>query len=125
MIFSPTEDSGIMIEGSFQPNYKIKLTVKQTKKAYTFDFISRKSAYDDPQLKLYKNGKLLRKENIWIDYYSLMTPIDVDKDGIFELQGIQQVSGISHVDRIVEIKSTWKWAMTKWKLINIDVKQLK
>jgi len=124
LLFSPTPDSALNITGSFQDNYKVNLLIQQTNTTYTLDFSSRKSEYEDPQLNLYKNGKLLRKGVVSTDYYGLLTPIDVDKDGVYEIQGIQAVWGIVHVDTLAQVTSTWKWVKDKWKVIKVDVSQV-
>jgi hypothetical protein len=119
LIFSPTEDSAITVNGSFQPQYKVNLTVQQIKKTFALDFSSRKDMYDE--LQVYNNGELLKPVDIAIDYYGKVTPLDTNSDGVFELQGIQAVWGVAHVDTLAHIKSTWKWANGKWKLIKVQV----
>jgi hypothetical protein len=125
LLFSPVKNSPLTIEGAFQPNYKVKFTVKQTNKAYSFDFTERKSTYDDPNIKLYKNGKLLKHVDLSIDDYGLVTPVDVDKDGIYELKGIQRIWGVAHVDTLAEVTSTWKLVTGSWKLIKVEVTKIK
>jgi hypothetical protein len=111
------------VSATFKKNYVVRLKLEETGKTYRSSIKDRKADYD--RAGVYKNGKLLKQIPIMVDPYSLLQPVDIDKDGIYELQGIQRVSGIAHVDVLANVGSIWKWKNNKWMLIDSAIQPIK
>jgi hypothetical protein len=111
------------ISATFKKNYVVRLKIEETGKVYRINIKDRKAEYD--RAGVYKNGKVLKQISVLVDPYSLLKAVDVDKDGVYELQGIQRVSGIAHVDVLANVFSTWKWTSPKWLLLNSDIQSIK
>ena len=122
LLYQPTEENQLNITGSLQDNYQAKLTVKETKKSYIIDLKDRQSVYDEGEV--YQNGKLVKPIETWHTGYNLLTPVDVDNDGVYELKGLQTIKGTCNADSIAEATSLWQLSGNQWKLLEADVKEL-
>ncbi|SHK55116.1 hypothetical protein [Desulforamulus aeronauticus] len=122
LLYHPAEETQLNITGSFQDNYRATVTIKETKKAYTIDLKDRQSAYDEGEI--YKNGKLVTPVETWHTSYNLLTPVDVNNDGVYELKGLQTIKGTCNADSIATATSLWKFTGNQWQLLEADVKCL-
>ncbi|MCE5314526.1 MAG: hypothetical protein ABFD49_08575 [Armatimonadota bacterium] len=104
--------------GRLLPDYKAEVIVDG--KSHTIDLKDHKDYYD--QMGYYKNSKLLKPTDVWGDGYGLITPVDIDDDGIYELRAVQRVRGINNADHIADIISILKWKEDKWSVVDIEVK---
>ncbi len=122
LLYYPTEETQLNITGSLQDNYQATVTIKETKKSYTIDLKDHQSAYDEGEI--YKNGKLLKPVETWHTSYNVLTPVDIDNDGVYEVKGLQTIKGICNADSIATATSLWKFTGNHWKLLEADVKGL-
>jgi hypothetical protein len=106
--------------GRLLTNYKARVTVEGTTRI--IDLKDRKTYYD--QMGYYKKGKLLKPVDVWGGGYGLITPVDIDNNGIYELRTVQQVKGIANVDTIADIISILKYDNGKWKAASVEVKSV-
>lgn len=111
----------LTILGTFQDGYKVPLTIKETNQTTILDVSDRRSIYEENGV--YKNGKLLRPTEVMPNTYSVLQPIDENRDGICELKGVQRVSGVANADTIAYVESMWKWDKNRWILQNARVKK--
>jgi hypothetical protein len=111
---------GAQFEGKFLDNYKVEIKNLDTNKTIILDISGRKNFYSG--LELYdENGKLLVERTISFDGYGELKPIDYDGDNTYELEGIQRIWGVAHVDTISEAKTLWKYKYGKFTLKNIEL----
>ncbi|RNB80131.1 hypothetical protein EDM56_27350 [Brevibacillus fluminis] len=108
----------LTLSGQFLDNYKVKINVAEQNKAYTIDVSNRKQQYDN--LGIYQNGRLVKPTPIMTNDYAELRPVDINNDGIYDLQGFQRVSGAFNADTLGYVISIWKWdrAQNKWALMN-------
>lgn len=112
----------LTISGKFANKYKANVTVAETRKTYTIDLRERKATYDE--MGLYKDGKLVKPTDVMSNTaYQLLKPVDMNRDGVCELQGVQRVAGAFNADTIAYVTSLWKWQRNKWTLQDVQVQK--
>ncbi len=109
------------VTSMFKSNYAVKLKVKETGKSFKVDLKDKKADYD--QFGVYNNGKLIKPVIVDVHGYGLLQPMDIDRDGVCELRGVQRITGISNADTIGYVNSLWKWKDGKWVLKNATIKK--
>lgn len=109
------------VKATFKNNYKVRMKIEETGKSFKLDIADRKDAYE--QFGIYKNGKLVKPIIVNVDAYSLLKPVDVDRDGFCELKGVQRITGIANADTLGYVTSVWKWHKGKWQLKEAAIKQ--
>jgi hypothetical protein len=114
-IFNGAETILPTFSGQFEANYQAKILLKETNQSYTVDLSARKTLYDEAGL--YQAGRLLKPTQLWGGGYGLLTPTPT-ADGVYQLEGIQAVKGLSNVDDIGRIESVIKWQSGHWQLIS-------
>lgn len=115
---------GLEYKVKYLPNFQIKITTMENKKAFIIDAKQKKNAY--VQKKLYnKQGKLLKVKSGAYDGISLLKAVDVDKDGTYELVGNQRIWGLYHADTITNMQSVLKYCYGELKLQNFKLVELK
>ncbi|MBZ9623591.1 hypothetical protein G9F71_012090 [Clostridium sp. FP2] len=105
---SEKNSSEIDLTGKFEDNFMASLSSKRLNKTIQIDLSPNKDQYIE--LNIYdKDGKL--KENIepWMNGFGELTPVDTDKDGIYELIGSQRIVGTCNADTLGYLQSEWKW----------------
>lgn len=105
--------------GHFLPDYKAKIIVDG--KSSVIDLADRKQYYDE--MGYYKAGKLLKSVEVWGGGYGMITPIDTDQNGVYELKAVQEARGIADFDRIAEIISHIKWEKGGWQVVSVSIKK--
>jgi hypothetical protein len=105
--------------GHLLPDYRAQITVNG--KSVIIDLADRITLYDETGY--YKNGKLTKPTDVWGSGYALITPVDTDHNGVYELETVQEVRGTTNVDRIAEVIAVLKWENGVWKIVNEDVKK--
>jgi hypothetical protein len=109
------------VKATFKNNYKVKMKIEETGKSFTLDIADRKEAYE--QFGIYNQGKIVKPIIVNVDAYSLLKPVDVDRDGFCELKGVQRITGIANADTLGYVTSVWKWHKGQWKLKEAAVTQ--
>lgn len=102
------------VRATFKKNYVVQMKIVETGKSFKIDIKDRKDDYD--KFGVYKNGKVVKPIIVNVDAYSLLKPIDKDRDGICELMGVHRITGIANADTIGYATSVWKWKKGKWTL---------
>lgn len=107
-IFDSEEFNRIMkYDVTYQNDYLVSVTNFNLKQNYTFDISSR----DDEYLSsIYDSNKKLKKAvHGEVAPLSGLYPIDYERDGIFELNALQKVSGLYQADGFGYVETVLKW----------------
>ncbi|WP_028547984.1 hypothetical protein [Paenibacillus sp. UNC451MF] len=100
-------NAGLPLDIRFTDEYKLTATNALTGQTDIID--ARSSREDYIRLHMYdSNGKLLNtKEQGMIDGFVNLAPEDTDHDGIYELRGVQYISGAWHANVLAQAESVW------------------
>lgn len=124
IIFGENENQGLKIKGNYLDGFKAELYSEVLNKTFIVDVSGYKKEYIEA--KIYDaNGKYIyanqyqgqngSKYDIFSDPFSSLVPVDVDNDGVYELQGQQSVWGPFHAFTFTRVQSVWKYKDGKWK----------
>lgn len=98
-------------ENQYTVNYldffKVSIQSPATGKSYLVDISDRGAEYLSQIY--YQNGKLKQPVTGMADGVSGFYPVDLDRDGEYEIQAYQQISGLYHADAFGYIINTLKW----------------
>ncbi|SDM44909.1 hypothetical protein SAMN04488137_0183 [Fictibacillus solisalsi] len=111
--------SSLGISGRFTDGYHATILVKNTGKITSINLAERKQKYETSEV--YKNGTLIKPIKISANKFSMLTPLDVNGDGVFELRGVQRISGIANGDSVAFADSIWKYKFMRWELVSSSV----
>ncbi len=117
VIFDQNNNKGLQVSGQFMPDFKAKVNFEDLNKEALIDISVNKANYI--QLKIYnQEGALVQKKLIRPSSYpfSNLKPIDYNRDGKYELRGLQKIVGANNADTISEIESIWSYDNNKWNL---------
>lgn len=87
--------------------FKVSIQSPATGKSYLLDISDRGAEYLSQIY--YQNGKLKQPVTGMADGVSGFYPVDLDRDGVYEIQAYQQISGLYHADALGYIINTLKW----------------
>jgi hypothetical protein len=123
IIFGAEENKGIAITGRFIDGFKFELTEETTKRKAIVDLAYKKDIYIKANL-YDAGGTLLRQQSGWVNPFGELNPVDIDRDGTYELRGQQRVAGLYNADTVASIFSIWKYENQKWTAKQIEVSSL-
>ncbi|WP_207637021.1 hypothetical protein [Desulfosporosinus sp. OT] len=110
-------NDGLALETQCLPGFILKVSDKNTGYIATIDL--NKGSTDYQSLGIYnEKGELLKDPFVLIDGYGLLNPEDDNKDGIYELHGIQMISVGAHVNGVANAKSVWTVSNGQLKLLS-------
>jgi hypothetical protein len=101
-------NSEIDLTGKFEDNFMVSLSSKKLNKTFEIDLSANKQQYIESNI-YDKDGKLKEKIEPWMSGLGELTPIDTDKNGIYELIGSQRIVGTCNADTLGYLQSEWKW----------------
>jgi hypothetical protein len=120
IIFDQTNNEGAKFTGNFVDDFKAQLTNENTGRSMFLDLENKKTFY--VQSAIYnENGKLLKAVRPISYPFTILEPIYVDYDGVYELRGVQRIIGAYGVDGIGNIYSRWKYEDGQWNIKRIEV----
>lgn len=122
-VFEIPVPSSLGISGRFTDGYNATILIKNTGKITSINLQERKQKYETSEV--YKNGTLIKPVKISGNKYSMLTPVDVNGDGVFELRGVQRISGIANADSVAFADSIWKFNYTRWELVSSSIHKAK
>jgi hypothetical protein len=111
---------GLSFDVSFVDDYKVSVFNRELSKFYTIAVDNKKDTYNHAGIYNDK-GELLGKAKGITDSISELRPVDIDKDGIYELVGMQSFCGICNEDIIGYAKSVWRYESSKMKLLSLEI----
>ena len=94
--------------------FKVNVYSPATSKSYLLDISGRGAEYLSQIY--YQNGKLKQPVTGMADGVSGFYPVDLDRDGVYEIQAYQQISGLYHADSFGYIINTLKWDGQKFSI---------
>lgn len=107
---------------NYLDSYKVKVISKVTSQHYLIDISNRGSEYVS---QIYNSDGTLKKPTQgWADGLSGFYPVDIDRNGVYEIQAYQQLSGLYHADSLGYIVNTLQWdgqsfaILMQWLAIN-------
>jgi hypothetical protein len=111
---------GLSFNIDFVDEYKISVFNRELNKFYKVDAANKKDTYS--HLGIYdEKGELIKVQEGFSGAISELRPIDMDKDGVYEIIGIQSLSGVSSADIIGYAKSLWKCKDNSMKLLSLEI----
>jgi tetratricopeptide (TPR) repeat protein len=94
-------------EVNYQNNYKVNVTSLTPRKMYTLDLMYKGKDY---LAEIYnQDGTLKEPIEGWVDPLGALYPIDIERDGIYELSALQQIAGRYHADGLGHLENVMKW----------------
>lgn len=92
---------------TYLDQYKVSILSLATGQTYLVDISGRGAQYLS---EIYnENGTLKKPIQGMADGVSGFYPVDVDRDGVYEIQAYQKISGLYHADSLGYIINTLKW----------------
>lgn len=111
---------GLSFNIDFIDDYKISVFSRELNKFYRMDVANKKDTYS--HLGIYdEKGELIKVQQGFSDAISELRPIDINKDGVYELVGMQSLSGISSADVIGYAKSIWRFKDNSMRLLSLEI----
>lgn len=119
-IFGNNNNQSRSIKGEFVDGLKVELTNITNGKTVAIDVSDRLQDY--LRLGIYGEDGIIQKETQTMTApFSRLAPIDYDNDGVFELKGIQRISGAYRADGIADVESVLKYKNEDWELKSVKV----
>jgi hypothetical protein len=113
-------NKGLSFDLDFSDGFKASIHNKELNKFYAVDVSNKKDTYTN--LGIYNDdGELLKAKKGISDVVSEIRPVDIDKDGIYEVVVIQGLSGIVTADVIAYAKSTWSFRNSDIKFVSLEI----
>src|SRR5690606_12649685 len=92
---------------NYLDSYKVRVISEATAQRYLIDISDRAVDYLS---QIYNNDGTLKKPiQGWADGLSGFYPVDIDRNGVYEIQAYQQLSGLYHADSLGYIVNTLQW----------------
>lgn len=112
-IFNAQDNQNQTITGRFIDGWKAEIKNNTNGKTLAIDVSARKNDY--LRLGIYgEDGIVKRQTQTMTAPFSRLDPVDVDNDGVYELKGIQRISGAYRADSIADIEMVLKYGGTAW-----------
>lgn len=112
--------NGLCFDLRYVDDFKVNAFNKEASKFYLIDVSNKKHTYI--QEGIYdKNGKTLKDQEGLGGFLEELTPVDIDKDGVYELKAIQELSGICNGDIIGYAKAIWKYENSHMNLLSLEI----
>jgi len=120
-LFDPVKFGlGLNYEIKYLDGFKVNIINKVANKEYPLDIVSKKEDYIKAGI-YDETGKLINEIHGKCYGINELKPIDIDNDGVFELQGLQKLCGTSDKDSLGYGRSLWKYNKSRFILISIQV----
>lgn len=95
--------------------YKVKVVSSATGQTYLIDISGRGSEYLS---QIYNaDGTLKNSIQGWADGVSGFYPVDIDRNGVYEVRTYQQLSGLYHADSLGYMVNTLRWDGHKFAIL--------
>lgn len=92
---------------NFQDYYQVTVQSSTPKKRYILDLLYKGTEY---LAEIYNpNGTLKQPITGWVDPISGLYPIDINRDGIYELLALQKIAGRYHADGLGFVENILVW----------------
>ncbi|MDF2876182.1 MAG: hypothetical protein K0R22_2865 [Sporomusa sp.] len=121
IIFSQKDNSKISVSGQFTNGYKVELyNEAAASPAVTMDVSERKADYI--RLGLYdKSGTLKKQTKVMFTPFGQLEPVDINNDGIYELKGLQRISGAYNADGLATVETVLAYTGGNWQPRSVNL----
>jgi hypothetical protein len=100
---------------TYLDQYKVKVVSPATGQTYLIDISGRGTDYLS---QIYNtDGTLIKPIQGWADGVSGFYPVDIDRNGVYEIQAYQQLSGLYHADSLGYMVNTLQWDGHKFSIL--------
>lgn len=111
---------GLSFDISFADDFKANIFNKELNKFFAVSISNKKDTYGN--LGIYNDeGKLLKSQEGVSTIVSELRPVDIDKDGIYEIVMVQELAGICEADVIAYAKSVWSYKDSSMRLLSLEI----
>ena len=112
-LFGIKDNNATNITGKFVDGWEVALTNTTDGTTLTVGVSERREDY--LRLGIYdKEGKVQKETQIMSAPFIKLEPIDIDNDGVYELKGMQSLSGAYRADRLAEVETILKYTGINW-----------
>lgn len=119
-LFGMNHNQSQSISGKFIDGWKVELTNCTGGKMIAIDVRERQNDYI--RLGIYDENGMIKKETQTMTApFAILEPIDRDHDGVFELKGIQRISGGYRADGIADVETILKYKDAVWNASSVRV----
>ena len=92
---------------TYLDQYKVQVVSQATGNTFLIDISGRGADYLS---QIYNaDGTLKKPVQGWVDGVSSFEPVDIDRNGVYEVRAYQQVSGLYHADSLGYVINTLQW----------------
>ena len=120
MIFNQDNNRGLQLTGEFVDGFKAQLTNEEYGIRTMIDLQTKKELYVTSQI-YDGDGKVLKDVKPMSYPLASLEPVDLDRNGVYELRGIQRIIGAYGADGIGHAYSDWKYENNNWSLQHIEI----
>ncbi|WP_432352950.1 VCBS repeat-containing protein [Sporosarcina sp. A2] len=99
---------------TYLDHFKVSVKSPATSQSFLIDISDR--GVDYLSQIYYQNGMLIKPVTGMADGVSGFYPVDMDRDGVYEIQAYQKISGLYHADAFGYIINTLKWDGQKFSI---------
>lgn len=113
---------GAQMSVTLRNNYQAEFAYPQVNIETTVDL--RKGKTPQELREIYNGvytpgGRLLKSTTGVVDPYGMLTPVDPDGNGVYDLAGYQSAWMLFHANRIANVTSRWQWQNNRLALTHI------
>lgn len=120
VIFTQEDNRGIQFTGEFIDGFQAQVNNEEYGIHTKIDLQNKKELYVKSQI--YNiDGQVVKAVKPMSYPLASLEPVDYNKDGLYELKGIQRIIGAYGADGIGNIYSSWKYENKHWVAQNIEI----
>ncbi|GEM_PF-1984632 len=120
IIFGEKENNRDSISGQFLDGFKVEIN-DSIGSGVIMDVHDRTADY--LRLGLYnEEGKLQKQTNLMVTPFGRLEAVDVNNDGIYELKGIQRISGAYNADGLANVETVLSYTGGFWQPQSVNLR---
>ncbi|MBP2661171.1 MAG: hypothetical protein H6Q69_4203 [Firmicutes bacterium] len=120
ILFGEKENNTGSISGQFIDGFKVEIN-GGVGSGVTMDVSDRTADY--LRLGLYnEEGKLQKQTKLMVTPFGRLEPVDTNHDGIFELKGIQRISGAYNADGLANVETVLSYTRSFWQAQSVNLR---
>ncbi|SFL43054.1 hypothetical protein [Pelosinus propionicus] len=121
ILFDEKDNNESLVSGQFLDGFKVEIN-GGAGSGITMDVHNRTADY--LRLGLYnEEGKLKKQTKLMVTPFGKLEPVDMNHDGIYELKGIQRISGAYNADGLAHVETVLSYTGRSWeiKVVNLCI----
>ncbi|EIW17445.1 MULTISPECIES: hypothetical protein [Pelosinus] len=120
ILFGEQENNGGSISGQFLDGFKVEIN-GGAGSGVTIDVHDRTADY--LRLGLYnEEGKLQKQTKLMVTPFGRLEAVDANHDGIYELKGIQRISGAYNADGLANVETVLSYTGSFWQAQSVNLR---